>query len=106
MATRVRAQAAPPTGVPARVVNVVATAIAKMKGGVAARLGLRDRGTLAVGQAADIVLFDPQEVRDRGTYLAPCQKPAGVAHVFVNGVAVIRDGAQTDARPGRVLRAA
>jgi N-acyl-D-amino-acid deacylase len=84
----------------------LATAIAKMTGGVAARLGLRDRGTLAVGQAADIVLFDPQEVRDRGTYLAPCQKPAGVAHVFVNGVAVIRDGAQTDARPGRVLRAA
>ena len=81
------------------------SAIAKMTGRVATRLGMRDRGTLAVGQAADIVLFDPQEVRDRGTYLAPCQKPAGVAHVFVNGVAVIRDGVQTDARPGRVLRA-
>ena len=84
----------------------LASAVAKMTGGVAQRLGMRDRGTLAVGQAADIVLFDPQEVQDRGTYLAPCQKPAGVAHVFVNGVAVVRDGVQTDARPGRVLRAA
>ena len=83
----------------------LASAIAKMTGGVAQRLGMRDRGTLAVGQAADIVLFDAQEVHDRATYLAPCQKPAGVAHVFVNGVAVIRDGVQTDARPGRVLRA-
>ena len=84
----------------------LATAIHKMTGAVAARLGLHDRGTLAAGQAADIVVFDPQEVQDRGTYLAPCQKPAGVAHVFVNGVAVIRGGTQTDARPGRVLRAA
>ncbi len=84
----------------------MATAIAKMTGGVAARLGLKDRGTLAPGQAADIVVFDPLEVRDRGTYLVPCQKAAGVSHVFVNGTAVVSHGEQTPARPGRVLRAA
>ena len=84
----------------------MATAIAKMTGGVAARLGLKDRGILAPGQAADIVVFDPLEVHDRGTYLVPCQKAAGVSHVFVNGTAVVTHGEQTPARPGRVLRAA
>ena len=83
----------------------LASAIAKMTGGVAARLGLKDRGTLALGHAADIVIFNPQEVQDRATYLAPCQKAAGVSQVWVNGEAVVTDGEQTDARPGRVLRA-
>ena len=83
----------------------MATAIAKMTGGVAARLGMRDRGMLAPGQAADIVVFEPREVRDRATYLVPCQKAAGVSHVLVNGAAVVTDGEQTGARPGRVLRA-
>lgn len=83
----------------------MATAIAKMSGAVAQRLRLHDRGTLAPGMAADIVVFDPQHVRDRGTYLAPCQKATGVSHVFVNGQAVLRDGEQTPARPGQVLRA-
>ena len=81
------------------------TAINKMTGGVAKRLGMKDRGTLAPGQAADIVIFNADEVRDRGTYLAPCQKATGVLHVLVNGQAVVIDGEQTDARPGRVLRA-
>lgn len=84
----------------------MATAIFKMSGGVAARLGLRDRGLLAAGMAADVVVFDPEEVRDRGTYLAPCQKVTGVRHVFVNGTQVVAHGEQTAARPGRVLRAA
>ena len=83
----------------------MATAIAKMTGGVAARLGMKDRGTLATGQAADIVIFNAREVCDRGTYLVPCQKAVGVSHVFVNGQAVVTNGEQTDARPGRVLRA-
>jgi len=83
----------------------MATAIAKMSGRVAERLRMTDRGTLASGMAADIVVFDPQEVRDRGTYLAPCRKASGIRHVFVNGEAVVTDGEQTAARPGRVLRA-
>ena len=77
-----------------------------MTGGVAARLGMKDRGTLAPGKAADIVIFNAREVRDRGSYLVPCQKASGVSHVFVNGEAVISQGEQTQARPGRVLRAA
>ena len=83
----------------------MATAIAKMTGGVAERLGLRDRGTLATGQAADIVVFNAQEVCDRGTYLVPCQKAAGISHVLVNGQLVLEHGEQTQTRPGRVLRA-
>ena len=64
------------------------------------------RGTLAPGKAADIVVFDPQAVRDRATYLAPCRQAGGIPHVFVNGVAVVTDGRQTASTPGRVLRAA
>jgi len=81
------------------------TAVFKMTGGVAARLRMFDRGTLTPGAAADVVVFDPQEVQDRGTYLQPCQKATGVHHVLVNGHPVVRQGQQTDARPGRVLRA-
>jgi N-acyl-D-aspartate/D-glutamate deacylase len=81
------------------------TAVAKMSGGVAARLRMFDRGTLTPGTAADVVVFDAQEVSDRATYLQPCQKATGVRHVLVNGVSVVADGEQTDARPGRVLRA-
>ena len=81
------------------------TAIHKMTGGVAARLRMFDRGTLTPGTAADVVVFDPQEVSDRGTYLAPCQKATGVRQVLVNGELVVSDGEQTQARPGRVLRA-
>ena len=83
----------------------MATAIAKMTGRVAERLRMSDRGVLAVGRAADIVVFNADEVRDRGTYLAPCQKATGVLHVLVNGVPVLTDGELTAARPGRVLRA-
>ena len=82
------------------------TAIAKMSGRVAERLRMHDRGTLTPGKAADIVVFDADEVCDRATYLAPCQQASGISHVFVNGVAVLTQGRQTDARPGRVLRAA
>jgi len=83
----------------------MATAIHKMSGQVAQRLRMTDRGILAEGKVADIVVFDPQEVRDRATYLTPCQQSSGITHVFVNGVAVLSDGQLTDARPGKVLRA-
>jgi N-acyl-D-amino-acid deacylase len=84
----------------------MATAIAKMSGRVAQRLRMQDRGVLAPGMAADIVIFDPQEVCDRATYLAPCQQAGGLSHVFVNGQAVLSEGRLTDARPGQDLRAA
>ncbi len=80
------------------------TAVHKMTGFPARRLGLRDRGLIREGLAADLVVFDPNAVMDRATFEDPHQYPDGIAHVFVNGVAVIADGKHTGARPGRALR--
>jgi N-acyl-D-aspartate/D-glutamate deacylase len=79
-------------------------AIHKMTGGAARALGLVDRGVLRSGAAADITIFDPAAITDRATFDEPRSYPAGVAHVIVNGVAVISGGAHTGALPGRILR--
>ncbi|MGH7529705.1 MAG: N-acyl-D-amino-acid deacylase family protein [Gemmatimonadales bacterium] len=79
-------------------------AIHKMTGLPAQRLGLAGRGRVAPGAYADIVVFDPATVRDRATFEDPHQYPAGIAYVFVNGVAAVDAGRFTDARAGRVLR--
>jgi N-acyl-D-amino-acid deacylase len=79
-------------------------AVRKMTSAPAERLGLKDRGTIAVGRAADLVLFDPATVRDVATFEAPMQYPEGIPHVWVNGVAVKRDHYPTRALPGQVLR--
>lgn len=70
----------------------------------AGNLGIRRRGRLAPGYFADIVVFDPDSVRDRATFDNPHQYAAGMRHVFVNGVQVLRDGEHTGAKPGRVVR--
>jgi N-acyl-D-amino-acid deacylase len=80
------------------------SAVHRMTGMTAAKLGLEDRGRIAAGQAADLVLFDPKTVSDRATYDAPKLFPAGIPHVFVNGAWTVRDGEHTGARAGRVLR--
>lgn len=80
------------------------TAVAKMTGQTAAALGLGDRGRIAAGQRADLVLFDPATVIDRADYDAPTETSAGIERVIVNGEAVWRDDAPTGARPGEVLR--
>jgi N-acyl-D-amino-acid deacylase len=67
-------------------------------------LKLEDRGRLSPGAFADVVVFDPEEIRDHATYENPHQYATGVRHVFVNGVAVLRDGEHTGATPGRVVR--
>jgi N-acyl-D-amino-acid deacylase len=79
-------------------------AIRKMTSLPADQFGFAERGRLAAGKAADVVVFDAGTVGDRATYADPHQYPTGIVHVLVNGVAVVRDGVQTDARPGRVLR--
>ena len=65
---------------------------------------LPDRGRLAVGQAADITVFDPETIAPRATYLQPVQLAQGVRHVIVNGKIALRDGRQTDERAGQFLR--
>ena len=79
-------------------------AVHRMTGFPARKFGLRDRGVVRAGAAADLVLFDPARIADVATYADPHHPPAGVAHVFVNGQAVVRDGRHTGARPGRALR--
>jgi N-acyl-D-aspartate/D-glutamate deacylase len=79
-------------------------AVHKMTGQPAARLGLPGRGTLAVGQFADLVVFDPDRIRDRATFAEPHQLAEGIHAVFVNGQLVVKDGQVTGALPGRVLR--
>jgi dihydroorotase/N-acyl-D-amino-acid deacylase len=79
-------------------------AIHKMTGLTAARLGLRDRGTLRAGAFADVVVFDATAIADKSTFEQPHQYPVGIDYVFVNGVAALDAGRFTDARAGRVLR--
>ncbi|HET7551687.1 MAG TPA: amidohydrolase family protein, partial [Gemmatimonadaceae bacterium] len=79
-------------------------AVHKMTGMPARRLGLRDRGQVAEGMYADLVVFDPATVEDRATFEDPHQYPVGIDYVLVNGVAVVDGGKFTDARPGLVLR--
>jgi len=85
-------------------VMTLETAIFKMTGFPAQRLGLPDRGRIAEGYKADLVIFDPETVIDNATFDVPQQYPNGIPHVFVNGEAIISDGQHTGARPGRVLR--
>lgn len=79
-------------------------AVRKMTWATARILGLNDRGLLAEGMLADIVIFDPATIADRATFEQPHQLSVGVRDVFVNGVAVWRDGAHTGATPGRAVR--
>jgi N-acyl-D-aspartate/D-glutamate deacylase len=79
-------------------------AVRKMTWSTAQILGLRDRGMLKEGNYADIVIFDPAVIIDRATFEKPHQVAAGVRDVFVNGVAVWRNGKHTGAKPGRAVR--
>ncbi len=67
-------------------------------------LGLTDRGTLEVGKAADVIVFDPHEVRDRSTYREPTLMATGMRFVVVNGVMAIDNGEYTGALAGVALR--
>ena len=66
--------------------------------------GLSERGRIAVGSYADLVLFDPQKIIDTATYERPYSYPVGIDYVWVNGEAVVAAGAPTGALPGHVLR--
>jgi N-acyl-D-aspartate/D-glutamate deacylase len=80
------------------------TAIRKMTFDPCRRFGLAARGLIAPGYHGDLVLFDPDGVRDRATYEEPFQYPDGIRYVLVNGVIAVEEGEQTGARAGRMLR--
>ncbi|HEY5520591.1 MAG TPA: D-aminoacylase [Candidatus Limnocylindrales bacterium] len=79
-------------------------AVRKMTSAPAARLGLADRGRLADGYLADVVVFDPATVASNATYDEPRRFPTGIDYVLVNGTVVVDDGRHTGAMPGRVVR--
>ena len=79
-------------------------AVARMTSMPAARLGLRDRGTIRDGAVADLVIFDPATVRSDATIDDPTRDPEGIETVIVAGSIVIDRGRPTGARPGRGLR--
>lgn len=70
----------------------------------AKNLKLQRRGALAVGNLADVVVFDPDTIQDHATFDNPHQYATGMVHVFVNGTHVLKDGEHTGAKPGRVVR--
>ena len=79
------------------------TAVHKMSGLTAKTFGLKDRGLITNGMAADITLFDAQTIGDAATFDRPIQPAPGIEAVIVNGEIAWRDGRSTGARPGRVL---
>ena len=79
-------------------------AVRKMTSLPARKIRLRNKGVIAEGYDADLVVFDPDTVIDKNSYDDPRVHPAGIAHVLVNGVFVVEDAALTGARPGRVIR--
>ena len=79
-------------------------AVRKMTSLPAARMSLKDRGRIAPGMKADLVLFNPETVIDRSTFEDPRKLSEGIELVVVNGEAVWSEGKPTGAKPGRVLR--
>ncbi len=79
-------------------------AVRKMTSANASKVGILDRGLLRAGQFADVVVFDPETVIDRSTYLEPFRYSEGIECVLVNGRSVLEHGKSTGERPGRALR--
>src|SRR5438067_3348143 len=80
------------------------TAVYKMTGLTARTFGLKDRGVLKVGMAADIAIFDAGRIDEGASFAKPIQPAKGIDTVIVNGAIVWREGKPTGARPGVVLK--
>jgi N-acyl-D-amino-acid deacylase len=91
------------TYVRARHVISLEEAVRKMTSLPASHFRFTGRGVLAAGYAADVAVFDPARVADAATFEAPHAYATGIPYVIVNGVVVVRNGLQTDARPGQVI---
>ncbi|MDP2952754.1 MAG: amidohydrolase family protein, partial [Chloroflexota bacterium] len=79
-------------------------AIRKMTGFATGLLGISDRGLVKEGLYADMVVFNPDTVANRGTFANPKQYPAGIEYVLVNGQLTVVRNHYTGARAGKVLR--
>ena len=79
-------------------------AVYKLSGLPASNLKIKKRGSLAVGNYADLAIFDANTIIDKATFDEPQQFAEGMVHVFVNGEQVLKDGEHTGATPGRVVR--
>lgn len=79
-------------------------AVCKMTSRPAAVFGITGRGILKEGYFADIVVFNPETIIDKGTYIEPIQYPEGIEFVIINGTVAVKQGKQTDSLPGCVLR--
>jgi len=79
-------------------------AIRRLTSFPASNLKLKQRGSIQAGYFADVVVFDPSAINDHATFEKPHQFATGVAHVFVNGKQVLKNGNHTGATPGRALR--
>ena len=79
------------------------TAVWKMSGLTARNFGIKERGTIAVGNHADITIFDASRVRDAATYDDPCVPAAGIEAVIVNGALTWWQGTHQNARAGQVI---
>jgi N-acyl-D-amino-acid deacylase len=82
----------------------VQEAVRRLSAQPADNLSLKDRGRLAAGDFADVVVFDPATIQDHATYEKPHQLATGVAAVFVNGQLAFENGEATVARAGRAVR--
>ncbi len=78
-------------------------AIRKMTSLPAEKLGLKDRGIIRAGMAADLVIFDANVIIDKAEYTNPHQYPVGISHVIVNGQPVVSNGEHTGNKPGKAL---
>mgnify|MGYP002562656692 CR=1 FL=1 len=79
-------------------------AVHKLTGAPAAALRLRGKGVLAQGADADVCVFDPEKLHERGTYQQPRQTAEGMTLVLVDGQAAVRDGQLTGVMAGRAIR--
>ena len=79
-------------------------AIRKLTSLPAQNLRIKKRGMLKEGDFADVVIFDPDKIKDNATFEEPHQYASGMIHIWVNGQQVLKDGDHTGATPGRVVR--
>jgi len=82
----------------------LAEAIRRLTSLPAENVGVYERGELRQGFYADVVVFDPDRIKDNATFEEPHQYATGMQHVFVNGKQVLKNGEHTGAKPGRVVR--